>query len=112
MKEQGTPSHPGTLAPVGEAARQPGRPPKELTGMEKVMWWVLVFLSALWIMWLEPTDAVPVVGWMDEVVALFILTTSLDRLGIEIPFLTKFLRKRTGIGQKEAAEKDVTPPRA
>lgn len=81
------------------------------------MWWLLVFLSAFWVFLPEPTDAVPVLGWLDEALAIYLLATALDRLGIHIPILHKYLSNRTGVGKAGKAdrgrkgEKDVTPPR-
>ena len=81
--------------------------------MEKVLWWLLVFLSATWVFLPEPTDAVPIIGWLDEALALYLLATALDRLGIHIPILHRYLSSRTGVGKDRKpnkGEKDVTPP--
>ena len=77
------------------------------------MWWIIAGFSAFWIFLPEPTDAVPVIGWLDEGVAFFVLMQALEKLGIHIPILHRFAgfftRKSTDSAADDRKEKDVTP---
>jgi len=42
----------------------------------------------------EFTDVFPIIGWIDEGIAILILTYALNRLGIKIPFLEHILNKK------------------
>lgn len=77
---------------------------QEATGWSRLAWIVIAVLTAIYIFIPEPTDAVPILGWLDEVTAFLIMTTALSKLGIKIPFLDKIFQGRFGVG-----EKDVTP---
>lgn len=62
----------------------------------KLFWILTAIISAIWILLPEPSDLVPVLGWLDEGLAFYLLITSLNRLGIRIPFLENFFSWRTG----------------
>lgn len=58
--------------------------------MKKIFWTITAVFSAAWIFIPEFTDAVPVVGWLDEATAFGILLYALGRLGVRLP---SFLRR-------------------
>ncbi len=65
--------------------------PEPVQGWKRGLWIALAIFSLFWIFFPEPTDLVPILGWLDEGVALFLLMTALSRLGIEIPYLDRLL---------------------
>lgn len=77
---------------------------KKATGWSRFAWIVVAILSGIYIIIPEPTDVIPILGWLDEVTAFLIMTTALSKLGIKIPFLDRIFQGRLGGG-----EKDVTP---
>ncbi len=70
--------------------------------MKKQAALVLAALSAVYIFIPEPTDLVPILGWMDEGLALAILAWSLRTLGVTLPFVgakkvtTQLVRDQAG----------------
>lgn len=87
---QPTVAGPGTPAGIaeGEAPRKPLSMPK------KFMWAFLGLFSAFWIVFPEPTDVIPVLGWLDEGLAFVILLTSISKLfSVNIPIVTKLANK-------------------
>ena len=92
---------------VGDGAQDKA---KSMGMLEKFIWGIVLVFSFVWIFIPEPTDAVPVLGWLDEGFAFMMVVTALDRFGIRIPFLEKMVWK--GWGQKAGqTEKDITPPK-
>lgn len=84
-----------TEAPVKDAvpvAAEEG--PVKPTGWLKWFWIAVAVLSAVYIVIPEPTDAFPIVGWLDEGTAVLLLTYALERLGIRIPFLSRMLGRK------------------
>ncbi len=78
----------GAGVPAGEAPRKP------LTFPKKMMWAFLGLFSAFWIVFPEPTDVIPILGWLDEGFAFVILLTSISKLfGVNIPIITKMTNK-------------------
>ena len=76
---------------------------------EKIMWAVILVFCFVWIFIPEPTDAVPILGWLDEGFAIMMVLTALDRFGIKIPFLEKLVLKGWGRKKLDRDEKDITP---
>lgn len=68
--------------------------PKPLSFPKKLMWAFLGLFSAFWIFFPEPTDVIPILGWLDEGFAFVILLSSISRLfGVNIPIVSKMLNK-------------------
>ena len=65
-----------------------------LTGWRRIVWIVVAILSGVYIFIPEFTDVIPIVGWLDEGLAAVILTTALGKLGIRIPILDAFMRRK------------------
>lgn len=64
------------------------------TGWRRIVWIVVAILSGVYIVIPEFTDFFPVIGWLDEGLAAVILTTALGKLGIRIPLLDAFMRRK------------------
>lgn len=65
------------------------------TGFLRWVWIAVALFSGVYIFIPEPTDALPIFGWLDEGLAVVLLTTSLAKLGIRIPILDRFLSRRS-----------------
>jgi len=52
--------------------------------MKRKFWIIVAALSAIYIFIPEPTDVIPIVGWLDEASAFAILTYALKQLDIPI----------------------------
>lgn len=63
--------------------------------MKKLFWIATALFSGLYMFIPEPTDIVPILGWLDEATAFGILMYALKQLGVSIP----------SIFQKEKKEK-------
>lgn len=68
---------------------------KAWKGWKKWFLVVLAIISGVYIFIPEFTDAFPFLGWLDEGIALIILTYSLNKLGIRIPLLNRILSSKT-----------------
>ena len=71
-------------------------------------WIILAVVSGVYIVFPEWTDLIPVVGWIDEGIAAIFLTTALSRLGIHIPILDTFLRRKQRKSKNKSSVKDVS----
>lgn len=78
---------PGGLA--GVEAEETHVPPA--TGIQRIIWIIVALFCGFWIVFPEPTDVIPILGWLDEGLAAGILLTALARLGIRIPFVSKWV---------------------
>ena len=71
-------------------------PDAPLEGFERIMWWVIVVLSAAWIFVpppFDPTDLfVPLGLVVDEFMAGMVMLTGLTKLGYNIPVIGKALK--------------------
>lgn len=65
------------------------------TGIIRWIWIALALFSGVYIFIPEPTDVFPFFGWLDEGLAVVLLTTALAKLGIRIPLLDRFLSKKS-----------------
>ncbi|GIX41046.1 MAG: hypothetical protein KatS3mg129_0779 [Leptospiraceae bacterium] len=65
-------------------------------GWKKWIYIALALISGVYVFIPEFSDAIPFLGWLDEGVAIFLFTYSLNRLGVRIPFLDNILSKKTG----------------
>ncbi len=60
----------------------------------KWFWLILSILSFIYVFIPEFTDTIPILGWMDEGIAIAILSYSLQKLGIRIPILDRILNRK------------------
>lgn len=60
--------------------------------MKRMFWIGVAVVSAIYVFIPEPTDIIPIFGWLDEATALAILTYALKQLDINI--LDKFFGKK------------------
>jgi hypothetical protein len=63
-----------------------------LTGAGRVLWTIIAIVSGVYIFIPEFTDAIPIIGWIDEGMALTMLLYALERLGVRIPIVHRLLR--------------------
>lgn len=63
-----------------------------LTGAGRVLWTIIAIISGVYIFIPEFTDAIPIIGWIDEGMALTMLLYALERLGVRIPIVHRLLR--------------------
>ena len=69
------------------------------------MFWIATAIaSAIYVFIPEPTDVIPILGWLDEATALAVLTYALKQLDIDL--LDKFFKKKTKSGKTIIIEKD------
>jgi len=61
--------------------------------MKRKFWIIVAALSAIYIFIPEPTDVIPIVGWLDEASAFAILTYALKQL--DIPIFNKVFGKKS-----------------
>ena len=72
--------------------------------MKKIFWITTAILSAVYILIPEPTDLIPIIGWLDEATALAILSYALKQLDIDI--FEKFFNKKSKSAKTIIIEKD------
>lgn len=56
--------------------------------------WIYIILSMICIVYVffpESTDFIPFLGWIDEGIAILILSYSLKKLGVKIPLIDKLI---------------------
>lgn len=63
-----------------------------LTGAGRALWTAIAIISGVYIFIPEFTDAIPIIGWIDEGMALTMLLYALERLGVRIPIVHRLLR--------------------
>jgi uncharacterized membrane protein YkvA (DUF1232 family) len=64
------------------------------TGWKKWFYIIVSIIMGIYVFIPEFTDVFPIIGWIDEGIAILILTYALNRLGIKIPFLEHILNKK------------------
>lgn len=57
--------------------------------MIRLFWIATAVFSGLYLFIPEPTDFIPILGWLDEATAFTILMYALKQLGISIPNIFK-----------------------
>ena len=57
--------------------------------MKKLFWIAIAVFSGVYMFIPEPTDLIPVLGWLDEATAFTVLIYALGKLGIKIPNIFK-----------------------
>jgi len=68
--------------------------------MKKLFWISIATFSGIYIFIPEPTDLIPILGWLDEATALTILIYALKNLGINVP---SFFKKE----EEKASKKNI-----
>lgn len=71
-----------------------GAPWAPAAGGARFIWGAVALFMGVYIFVPEPTDLFPPLGWLDEGLAVMILTYALEKLGVRIPLLDAFLRRR------------------
>lgn len=61
--------------------------------MKRNFWIIVAALSTIYIFIPEPTDAIPIVGWIDEASAFAILSFALKQL--DLPVLKGFFSRKS-----------------
>ena len=89
--------------PVGKEEAADYEQEEKATGWQRIVWILVAILSGVYIVIPEFTDVVPVIGWLDEGLAAVILTTALAKLGVRIPLLDAFMRRKS---RKKSKNKD------
>ena len=69
--------------------------------MQKLFWIATAVFSTLYMFIPEPTDLIPILGWLDEATAFTVLMYELKQLEVNIPNI--FKKKET-----ENSEKIIT----
>lgn len=69
--------------------------------MKKLFWIATAVFSTLYMFIPEPTDLIPVLGWLDEATAFTVLMYALKQLNVNIPNI--FRKEET-----EKSEKIIT----
>ena len=57
--------------------------------MKKVFWVATAVFSGIYIFMPEPTDLIPILGWLDEATAFTIFMYALRQLDVNIPNIFK-----------------------
>ncbi len=69
------------------------------------MFWIITAIaSAVYVFIPEPTDVIPILGWLDEATAIVVLTYALKQLNIDL--FDKFINKKTKLAKTITLEKD------
>lgn len=66
----------------------------KITGWKKWMLILISIISGIYVFFPEYTDFIPFLGWLDEGIAILILTYSLNKLGIKIPIINRLIQKK------------------
>lgn len=57
--------------------------------MKKLFWISIATFSGIYMFIPEPTDLIPILGWLDEATAFTVLIYALGKLNIKIPNIFK-----------------------
>ncbi|MEQ8349929.1 MAG: hypothetical protein RH862_00495 [Leptospiraceae bacterium] len=93
--------------PAGKEEPRDSEQEEKATGWLRIVWIVVAVLSGAYILYPEPSDLFPIIGWLDEGLAAVFLTTALGKLGIRIPILDAFIRRK-GRKSSKASAKDAS----
>jgi len=63
--------------------------------MKKIFWIATAVFSGIYIFIPEPTDLIPILGWLDEATAFTIFMYALKQLGVNIPSFFKKKENKT-----------------
>lgn len=74
---------------------------EKLTGWKKWFFIIIAILSGIYIFFPEFTDAFPIIGWIDEGIAILIFTYVLNKLGVKLPIIDALLRRKARKRKKE-----------
>lgn len=72
--------------------------------MKRIFWTIIAISTAVYVFIPEPTDLIPILGWLDEATAIAILTYALKQLDIQ--FFNKLFKTEKKQGQTIIIEKD------
>lgn len=72
--------------------------------MKRIFWIITALAAAVYVFIPEPTDVIPILGWLDEATAIALLTYALKQLDIDI--LNKFFDKKKKEAKTIIIEKD------
>lgn len=72
--------------------------------MKRTFWTIIAILSTIYIFIPEPTDIIPILGWLDEATAFAILSYALKQL--DIPIFDKFFGKKQNQAKTIIINKD------
>lgn len=67
---------------------------EKLTGWKKWLFIIIAILSGIYIFFPEFTDAFPIIGWIDEGIAVLIFTYALNKLGVRLPIIDALLKRK------------------
>lgn len=82
------------LPPEGRENGAGSLPWAPATGGARFVWGAVALLMGIYVFIPEPTDAIPFLGWLDEGLAVMILTYALEKLGVRVPLIDAFLRRK------------------
>jgi hypothetical protein len=101
------PSPPATRVPnaVGTPLANTVKVESPATGWERIFWIVVCIVCAIWI-FMPNFPLVPIPFFIDEGLAGLLLLTGLAKLGIRIPVLDWFFRRRMGKDLAHPPSKD------
>lgn len=57
--------------------------------MKRIFWIATAVFSGIYIFIPEPTDFIPIIGWLDEATAFGIFMYALKQLGVNVPNIFK-----------------------
>lgn len=69
-----------------------------------MFWIVIALVCAVYVFIPEPTDIIPILGWLDEATALAVLTYALKQLDIDL--FDKFFNKKSKPAKTITIEKN------
>lgn len=74
------------------------------TLMKKIFWIITALATGVYVFIPEPTDIIPILGWLDEATAIALLAYALKQLDIDI--FDRFFNKKTKAEKTIIIEKD------
>mgnify|MGYP001350070538 CR=1 FL=1 len=83
----------GTPAKVAEPSGNESSPAKA-TGVMKFFWITIAILCGIYVFIPEPTDAIPILGWLDEGTAILVMSYALDKVGVKVPIINRYLNRK------------------
>lgn len=96
IPENGAPPSPPVEVLPPEGSPETGRamPWVPAVGGARFVWGAVALLMGIYVFIPEPTDAIPFLGWLDEGLAVMIFTYALEKLGVRVPLIDAFLRRK------------------
>lgn len=72
--------------------------------MKKIFWIITALAAGVYVFIPEPTDVIPILGWLDEATAIALLAYALKQLDIDI--FDRLFNKKTKAEKTIIIEKD------